>query len=324
MNCLMTIKDRAGVILVFPSLSITLFVHCCTLLHPSWPFLVSRSSLVSKAVFHFAVTATNTCNPLKLCFSHAYNCQAHNLQPTWWKTCQERSIHLQCSLLGTPTILSKSLVNQDLPQTLLAFFVLKDVTTLSQSLELILSVENDFLPRVYSEYNGRLTRSFQTAGTWVEHHPHSHPLCLRLFWGQYLYSGGCPLFCFILFVPDMSERTYDLLVNQAKINFLETLFYSFTPQDWLWHPWVLGQFVAEAGLVPKLLHFLVQSSRRLHLTLSSHFPWDKLLCVVWLYIWFHCSRCSGCHPCQWSGFLNFTVFSVMKFASFVNSIFRFS
>lgn len=154
----MTIKDRAGVILVFPSLSITLFVHCCTLLHPSQPFLASKSSQVSKAAFHFAVTGTSTCNPLKLCFSHAYNCQGHNLQPTWWRICQERSIHLQCSLLGTLTILSKSLVNQDLPQTFLAFFVLKGVTTLSQSPELILSVENDYLSCVYSEHNGRLTR----------------------------------------------------------------------------------------------------------------------------------------------------------------------
>lgn len=118
-----------------------------------------------------------------------------------------------------------------------------------------------------------------------------------------------------LFVPDVSEHTYDFLVSHAKVNFLRTLFYSFTPQDWRWHFGVLGQFVAEAGLVPRLLHFSVQSSRRLHLTLSSHFPWDKLLHVVCLYIWLHCSRCNGCRLCQWSGFLSFTLLSVMKFAS---------
>lgn len=150
-------------------ISIFIYYLVCSLLYITASFLAFPGLQVfsgfKSLVFHFAVTATNNCNPLKLCFSHAYNCQAHNLQRTWRKTCQERSIHLQCSLLGTPTILSKSLVNKDLPQTFLAFFVLKDVTTLSQSLELILSVESDFLPRVYSEYNGRLTRSFQTAGT---------------------------------------------------------------------------------------------------------------------------------------------------------------
>lgn len=125
MNCLMTIKDRVGVILVFPSLPITLFIHCCILLQPPQPFLVSKSSLVSKAAFHFALTGTNTSNPLKLCFSHAHNCQAHSLQPTWRRICQERSIRLQCSLLGTITILGKSLLNQDLPQIFLAFFCAK-------------------------------------------------------------------------------------------------------------------------------------------------------------------------------------------------------
>lgn len=57
---------------------------------------------------------------------------------------------------------------------------------------------------------------------------------------------------------------------------------------------------------------------------SSHFPWDKLLCVVWLYIWLHCNWPCGCHLCQWSIFLSFTILSILRFASFINNICRFS
>lgn len=78
-------------------------------------------------------------------------------------------------------------------------------------------------------------------------------------------------------------------------------------------PWPFcswGRFVAKtSALLSAELKEIASNS------LSSHFPWDKLLHVVCLYIWLHCSRCNGCRLCQWSGFLSFTLLSVMKFAS---------
>lgn len=119
------------------------------------------------------------------------------------------------------------------------------------------------------------------AGPWAggEYKPQSHP-----FWGYFEVNH------FVLedvhcsaseFVATLSRHAYDLLVRYAKVCVFQIPFGSFAERDWLWHSLVLGLCVAEAGLILRLLLLSVQSSRRLHLTLSLPWRQTTLRCAAW-------------------------------------------
>lgn len=179
---------------------------------------------------------------------------------------------------------------------------------------------------VYSEHIGRLARSFQTAGTWVEveHHPQSH----RSIWGYFEVSifilddahcsaseFVCPWWVWTHLRPP-GQPCQDKFPPNPLLLLHSTRLTAALLSPWPVCSW--GRFGAKTfALLGTECEEIAFNS------LSSHFPWDKLLSVVLLYIWLH-SADAVVSTCQWSLFLSFTVLSVMKFASFANSIFRFS
>ena len=142
----------------------------------------------------------------------------------------------------------------------------------SQSLELVLSAENDSLCSM-SVLNTKIDwpGHFRLLGREWERNTILRAVLsyLGLFSGQSLCPGGCPLFCFrvclCLVCLDMLMISWS---GMPQVCVLQILFCSFPQWDWVWHSLVLGLCVAEAGLVPRLPHFSVQSSRRLHLNLG--------------------------------------------------------
>lgn len=143
---------------------------------------------------------------------------------------------------------------------------------LSQSLELVLSVENDSLCSM---------PILNTKTDWLGHFRLPRPewegntifravlSYLGLLWSQSLLFWKVPIVLLqSLSVPGVSGHACALLVRHAEVCVLQILFCSFTQWDWLWPSLVLGLRIAEAGWVLRLLYFSAQSSRRLHLTLS--------------------------------------------------------
>lgn len=198
----------------------------------------------------------------------------------------------------------------------------------SQSLELVLSVENDCLcnmPILSTKTDWR--SHFRLLGPEWQGNTILRAILsyLRLFWGQSLCPGGCPLFCFrvclSLVCLDMLMISWSGMPRyvSSKSSFppsLSEIGYG-THCPWPVCGW--GRFGAKtSALLGAELQEVASDSQ------SSHLPRDKLLCVLWLYTWLRCSWPNGCRLCQRSGFLSFTVLSILRFASFISSIFRFS